>query len=61
LYRLVFAKLEKEIKTARQIFISPDGNLNLIPFEVFRGPDGKFLLSQNNSLASSTWQPMGSF
>lgn len=48
LYRLVFAKLETKIKTARQIFISPDGNLNLIPFEVFRKPDGEFLI-QNYS------------
>jgi CHAT domain-containing protein/tetratricopeptide (TPR) repeat protein len=46
LYRLVFAKLEKEIKTARQIFVAPDGNLNLLPFEVLRGPDGTFLIQK---------------
>ncbi len=28
----------------KEIFISPDGSLSLIPFEILRGPDGKFLI-----------------
>jgi tetratricopeptide (TPR) repeat protein len=54
LYNLVFAKLEKVIGEARDIFISPDGNLNLIPFEVLRTPDGKYLIEEYsfNYLAS---------
>jgi tetratricopeptide (TPR) repeat protein len=54
LYGLVFAKIEKELGLARTIFISPDGNLNLIPFEVLRKPDGKYLIEEYsfNYLAS---------
>ncbi|MBF0529604.1 MAG: hypothetical protein HQK55_10105, partial [Deltaproteobacteria bacterium] len=33
LYNLVFSKLKTAIGGARDIFISPDGQLNLIPFE----------------------------
>jgi len=43
-YNLVFASLKKEIGAKREIFISPDGNLNLIPFEVLQGPDGRYLI-----------------
>ena len=44
LYDLVFAPLRERIGTARNIYISPDGWLNLLPFEVFQGPDGRFLI-----------------
>jgi len=44
LYKLVFEPLKKEIGDKREIFISPDGNLNLIPFEILQGPDGRFLI-----------------
>jgi CHAT domain-containing protein len=44
LYRLAFAPLKKELRNVKQIFISPDGNLNLIPFEVLQRPDGKYLI-----------------
>ena len=44
LCELVFKPLQKDIGQSREIFISPDGNLNLIPFEVLQGPDGQFLI-----------------
>jgi CHAT domain-containing protein/Tfp pilus assembly protein PilF len=44
IYRLVFAPLKKELGNAKEIFISPDGNLNLIPFEELQGPDGRYLI-----------------
>ena len=44
LYDLVFRPLLKDIGTVKEIFISPDGNLNLMPFEVLQGPDGRFLI-----------------
>ncbi|MGE5257587.1 MAG: CHAT domain-containing protein [Hyphomicrobiales bacterium] len=44
LYQLVFRPLETELGTTRDIFLAPDGNLNLIPFEVLRGRDGRFLI-----------------
>ncbi|MCK7508823.1 MAG: CHAT domain-containing protein [Desulfobacterales bacterium] len=34
--------------SAREIFISPDGNLNLIPFEVLRGPGSGSLIEDYN-------------
>ncbi|NQU15796.1 MAG: CHAT domain-containing protein [Desulfobacteraceae bacterium] len=43
-YNLVFEPLKKEIGDKKEIFISPDGNLNLIPFEVLQGPDGRYLI-----------------
>ncbi len=44
LYKLVFEPLLKELGNKREIFISPDGNLNLMPFEVLQRPDGRFLI-----------------
>ena len=40
----MFEPLKKELGDVKEIFISPDGNLNLIPFEVLQGPDGRFLI-----------------
>jgi tetratricopeptide (TPR) repeat protein/CHAT domain-containing protein len=44
IYDLVFAPIKRELGPVKEIFISPDGNLNLIPFEVLQGPDGRFLI-----------------
>jgi tetratricopeptide (TPR) repeat protein len=44
IYDLVFAPIKKELGPVKEIFISPDGNLNLIPFEVLQGPEGRFLI-----------------
>lgn len=44
IFDLVFSPLKSEINEARSIYISPDGNLNLLPFEVLKGPDGKYLI-----------------
>jgi tetratricopeptide (TPR) repeat protein len=44
IYALVIKPLEKELGSVKKVFISPDGNLNLIPFEILRSPDGKFLI-----------------
>jgi CHAT domain-containing protein len=44
LYWMVFAPLKKTIGNARQIFLSPDGSLNLIPFEILTDDDGKYLI-----------------
>ncbi|MCK4487149.1 MAG: CHAT domain-containing protein, partial [Desulfobacterales bacterium] len=44
IYNLVFEPLRNELGDVKEIFISPDGNLNLIPFEVLRGPDGRYLI-----------------
>jgi CHAT domain-containing protein len=44
LYDLLFKPLKKDIGNARRILISPDGNLNIIPFEALLGPDDKYLI-----------------
>lgn len=44
LYNLTFAKLKKELGQSTDIFISPDGALNLIPFEALRQPNGRYLI-----------------
>jgi CHAT domain-containing protein len=43
-YNLIFAPLKKELGDAKEIFISPDSDLSLIPFEMIQDPDGKFLI-----------------
>ena len=44
LHNQVFAPLLQDIGDVKDVFISPDGNLNLIPFDVLIGPDGRFLI-----------------
>ncbi len=46
LHRLVFAPVAEALGDAGTIFISPDGNLNLVPFEVLKGPDGFLIRSR---------------
>ena len=44
LYRLIFAPMLSAIGKSTQIFLSPDGSLNLIPFEVLRDDKGRYLV-----------------
>lgn len=46
LYNTVFLPIEKELGDRQQIYLSPDGNLNLIPFEIFYNPDTGFLIEE---------------
>ena len=45
-YDLAIKPLEKYIKGRKQVFISPDGNLNLIPFEALVTPLNKYLMEE---------------
>ncbi|MDP3097763.1 MAG: CHAT domain-containing protein, partial [Syntrophales bacterium] len=44
LFRVIFAPLSSALGKSRQIFLSPDGSLNLIPFEVLRDDKGRYLI-----------------
>lgn len=44
IFDLVFEPLRKKLGDVRDIFISPDGNLNLLPFEVLQDPEGRYLI-----------------
>lgn len=44
LHRKLIAPLRQYIAGKKQLFISPDGNLNLIPFEVFQDSTGRYLI-----------------
>jgi CHAT domain-containing protein len=44
LYERVFLPIEKKLGGRKHIYLSPDGNLNLIPFEIFYEPDAGFLI-----------------
>jgi len=46
LYGLVLEPLLPYLQERKQLFISPDGSLNLIPFEALITPEGKYLLQQ---------------
>ncbi|MDY0260058.1 MAG: CHAT domain-containing tetratricopeptide repeat protein [Desulfovibrio sp.] len=46
LNRLVFAPLATGIGNAKNIFISPDGVLNLIPFEILRDSNNRLLIEK---------------
>jgi tetratricopeptide (TPR) repeat protein len=54
LHDQVFGPIEAKLDGRRNLFISPDGPLNLIPFEVLMGPDGRYLIEDYtfNYLAS---------
>jgi CHAT domain-containing protein/tetratricopeptide (TPR) repeat protein len=44
LYRTIFSPLRLALGESRRIFLSPDGSLNLIPFEVLRDDQGRYLI-----------------
>jgi CHAT domain-containing protein len=44
IHDLVFAPLREKLGDVREVFISPDGHLNLISFEVLQGPEGRYLI-----------------
>jgi CHAT domain-containing protein/Flp pilus assembly protein TadD len=44
LYALLFDPIREKMGQPETVFISPDGNLNLIPFETLKGPDGRYLI-----------------
>jgi len=44
IYTRVIAPLRNELGDVKDIFVSPDGSLNLIPFEILQDPDGKYLI-----------------
>jgi CHAT domain-containing protein/Tfp pilus assembly protein PilF len=48
LYELLLKPIEAEIRGKKHLYISPDGNLNLIPFEVLMTPEGKYLMEDYN-------------
>jgi len=44
LYKLLVQPLEARMAGRQQLYVSPDGNLNLVPFEVLRDAKGKYLI-----------------
>jgi CHAT domain-containing protein/Tfp pilus assembly protein PilF len=44
LYDKAFSPVMKELGQSSEIFISPDGDLNLVPFEILQGPDNRYLI-----------------
>ena len=44
LYDLIFPKPAAVLGDIREIYISPDGELNLIPFEILKQPNGRSLI-----------------
>ena len=55
LYRLVFKPLQTAIGKSQEIFLSPDGALNLLPFEILRDEAGHYLIQDHtfNYVAAS--------
>ena len=47
LYKLIFAPLTLALGESKQIFLSPDGSLNLIPFEVLQDDKGHYLIDNH--------------
>jgi len=46
LYDLIFAPLESHLSNNTDIFISPDGQLSLLPFEILPCLDGKYVIEK---------------
>jgi CHAT domain-containing protein len=47
LYKILIKPLEPYIKGKKQIYISPDGDLNRIPFEVLMTAGGKYVIEEH--------------
>jgi CHAT domain-containing protein len=47
IYEALIKPIESHIKGKKELYISPDGNLNLIPFEVLMTPEGKYLMEDH--------------
>jgi CHAT domain-containing protein len=45
-YTKVIGPIQEHLKGKKQLYISPDGNLNLIPFEVLMSPEGNYLMQE---------------
>ena len=48
LYNLIFTPLEFSLNDKARIFISPDGQLSLLPFEIFPDGNGKYVIEKYN-------------
>ena len=48
LYDMIFAPLKPTLAGRREILISPDGQLSLLPFEILPHPDGKYVIEGFN-------------
>jgi CHAT domain-containing protein len=46
LYGVLFAPVEELCAGKHQIYISADGQLNLLPFEILTGPDGRYIVEK---------------
>jgi CHAT domain-containing protein/Flp pilus assembly protein TadD len=46
LYHLIFKPIEELIGSTERIFLAPDGNLNLLPFEVMQNDKGEYLIQK---------------
>jgi CHAT domain-containing protein len=46
LYDIIFGPLVSTLDAGTDIFISPDGQLSLLPFEIFPCPDGKYVIER---------------
>ncbi len=44
IYELLIKPIESYIKGKKHLYISPDGQLNLIPFEILMSPEGQYLM-----------------
>jgi tetratricopeptide (TPR) repeat protein/CHAT domain-containing protein len=61
IYERIFAPLETSIRERDYIFISPDGELNLLPFEILPCPDGQFVVERFNMSYLSSGRDLLSF
>jgi CHAT domain-containing protein/Tfp pilus assembly protein PilF len=61
LHDLVFAPFQKALGKADRIFISPDGELALLPFEVLINADGKYLIENYTFNYLTAGRDMASF
>ncbi len=43
LYKKIWAPLESELDGKKHVFVSPDGELNFLPFAALLGPDSRYL------------------
>jgi tetratricopeptide (TPR) repeat protein len=57
----ILAPVWPAVKDKARLFISPDGRLNLLPFEILAGPDGKHLIESHSVVYLSSGADLADF
>jgi CHAT domain-containing protein/tetratricopeptide (TPR) repeat protein len=61
LYKIIFTPLKAALGESKQVFVSPDGSLNLIPFEVLQDDQGRYLIDTHTFYYASAGRDIAGY